>query len=216
MPPIKRRRRKQRTRITRAMLEELVLGSALGSEVGFVSAEEEREAWRRLRHILLAEHTTPGHRPVAFYRHDLGEEQAFRWRWFEEVEALERHGLLNREEEIAIERIHRELAADQLPELYERLASFARLLRTSPPGSALVRSDEFREISESLAASQNVGMRAANSQALELLATFLAREPNTPPGWPQAVVEAHRSVVGNCNAGIVFDALFAQMLTEAT
>src|SRR6187549_221603 len=103
MGTIKRRRRKQHARFTHAMLEQLLYGAVMMShdQRCYESIDEEREAWYRMRHILLAEHTTPGHRPVGFFKHDLGEEQAFRWQWWQQVEALERNGLLNREEEIA-------------------------------------------------------------------------------------------------------------------
>lgn len=123
MGTIKRRRRKQRSQFTQAMLEQLIFGSVMlaQDEACFETVEEEREAWHRTRHLLLAEHTSPGHRPNAFFRFDLGEEQAFRWQWWQEIEALERNGLLNREEEVAIESIHRGLAGDQSEHLYERL-----------------------------------------------------------------------------------------------
>jgi hypothetical protein len=78
----------------------------------------------------------------------------------------------------------------------------------------LVAAEEFREICEMLATQNASGARAANALALELLATYLAREPGAPAAWTQLAVDAHRRIVGNASAPIVFDALFAAILTE--
>jgi hypothetical protein len=94
-----------------------------------------------------------------------------------------------------------------------RLARFARSLLTRPAGGALVAADEFKAIADGIAA-KDEGARASNARALELLATCIAREPGFPAHWPQAVVEAHRRIVQNGSAGIVFDALFAKLLTS--
>ena len=100
------------------------------------------------------------------------------------------------------------------PEPYLRLIAFARSLAKRPAGSALATAEDFREIADSLASATGGGARAANASALELLATFLAREEGFPPSWTQMTVDAHRRVVGNANAGFVYDALFAEILKE--
>jgi DNA polymerase-3 subunit delta' len=109
----------------------------------------------------------------------------------------------------------RVIAGATNPQIYERMAAFARSLPHRPAGAALVCSEEFKAIADALAAQHSSGARTANALALELLAVFLAREPNTPPSWTQAAIEAHRRVLGNVNSQFAYDALFAQMLTEA-
>ncbi|MEZ0327069.1 MAG: ATP-binding protein [Fimbriimonas sp.] len=108
----------------------------------------------------------------------------------------------------------RVLAAVQNPEAYERIAAFARSLFERPRGGALVAAEDFRQICELLAAKNGSGVRVANALAVELLATYLAREPAAPAEWTQAAVDSHRRIVGNVGAPIVFDALFASILTE--
>ncbi len=100
------------------------------------------------------------------------------------------------------------------PQVYDRITGFARSLFTRPMGGALVASEEFRGIAELLASQTSSGVRTANALAVELLATYLAREPAAPAEWTQAAVDAHRRIVGNVGASIVFDALFASILAE--
>jgi DNA polymerase III subunit delta' len=102
--------------------------------------------------------------------------------------------------------------AVEAPAVYERLARFARDLSVRPEGAALVASEEFRQIADELAKAGEQGARFGNSHALELLATFLAREQGVPTSWTQDVIEAHRRIQGNASATIVFDALFARIL----
>lgn len=95
---------------------------------------------------------------------------------------------------------------------YGRIAGFARRLLSLPQGSALVAADELRQISEAVEKALGCGMRAANAETLEVLAIYLAREPSAPPEWTQRITEAHRRIVANGAAGIVFDALMANLL----
>lgn len=100
------------------------------------------------------------------------------------------------------------------PDGYRRLVDFAKSLPSRLPGSALVTSEDFRSIAEKLGADHDLGARAANTLALELLATYLARESGIPAHWPQEVIRAHKWIVGNANATLVFDALFAGILAR--
>lgn len=97
-------------------------------------------------------------------------------------------------------------------ERYRRIADFARGLAKRNPVEALVAAEEFRALCDGL--DDESGARAANAEGLDLLASFLAREPGADPRWAQMAVEAHRRVVGNVSAPIVFDALFAAMLRK--
>lgn len=98
------------------------------------------------------------------------------------------------------------------PGPYRAIADFARGLKTRPAGSALKASEEFRALADALEKISGAGARTANAEALDLLAAFLAREEGTNPRWTQHVVEAHRRILGNGNAGLIFDALFVRLL----
>lgn len=95
---------------------------------------------------------------------------------------------------------------------YQRLAAFATSLRRRSGGEALVASEELRVAADGLEKSLRCGARAANAEALEMLAIVLARDPQSPPEWAQFATEAHRRIVGNGAAGMVFDALMTKML----
>ncbi len=99
-------------------------------------------------------------------------------------------------------------------ELYRRLLHFAQRLPSRGPSEALVAAEEFQGILEGFQAALNSGVRAANAEAFDALAIFYAREPSSPPSWPQQIIEAHRRIVGNCGANIVLDALFSALLTR--
>ncbi len=95
---------------------------------------------------------------------------------------------------------------------YRAIAEFARTLRSRRREEALVTSEEFRAIAERLGDSRDLNARAANAEALSVLAVALARDAESTPGAAQAVIQAHQRVLGNASAGIVFDALFARIL----
>lgn len=97
---------------------------------------------------------------------------------------------------------------------YGRLIAYANHLVKRKPGEALVAADELRSIADGLEKAAGGGARAANTEALEMLAILLARNPFAPPRWAQHVTEAHRRIVGNGAAGIVYDALLTRLLTK--
>lgn len=94
------------------------------------------------------------------------------------------------------------------PDRYKAITDFGRRLKERRKGEAVRLADDFREIAERIPAEN---ARAANAEALALLAVWLAREPEINPMWPQLVIEAHRRIQGNGSPGLVFDALFAQL-----
>ena len=95
---------------------------------------------------------------------------------------------------------------------YDRLLAFARSLPHRKKGEALVATEEFLSISEQFKANADTTARAAQAAALDSLATFFAREPGIPPHWTHLIIESHRRILGNGQAGIVYDALFTAML----
>jgi DNA polymerase III delta prime subunit len=101
-------------------------------------------------------------------------------------------------------------------DLNARLIRYADSLVHRPPGEALVAADELRAIAEGYDNATGSGARTANAEILARLATLCARNPGMPPTWTQALVEAHRRIVGNANPTVVFDALLANMLLRRT
>lgn len=98
------------------------------------------------------------------------------------------------------------------PAAYEALHDlFLRTLQ-SPVGAAPALAEEARDIAAKLAEGSGDGIRPAQLVVLELLATWWARHRPEDPGKTAAVIEAHRLVGGNINAGAVFDMVFAQLL----
>lgn len=97
---------------------------------------------------------------------------------------------------------------------YNRLADFAESLINRHPGDALVLSEELRSIADGFEKIASGGVRAANTETLQLLAICLARDPQAPPEWTHYVAEAHQRIIMNGQPGIVFDALISRLLTH--
>ena len=93
------------------------------------------------------------------------------------------------------------------PEPYQRLFEIAQRVVEAPPPQALRLAEDFRDAADKL--SGDDGARASNAEALKLLALFLSRLDPQRPERVQAVLEAHRRIVGNAQAGLVLDSLFA-------
>lgn len=99
-------------------------------------------------------------------------------------------------------------------EPYRAIAEFAACLHSKGPADAIKVADEFRGICEKLEPVLRSGARAANAEALEVLAIALARDPAQRADWTASVIETHRRVTGNAAAGIAFDALFTKLLMK--
>lgn len=74
---------------------------------------EMRKLWTQHRTELMAEGTAPGRRPYGFYRFELEAEPRTA---FEEIDILDKAGLVTGEEAIAIEKANEVLNAKQSPE----------------------------------------------------------------------------------------------------
>jgi len=95
---------------------------------------------------------------------------------------------------------------------YRPIYDFARTLPQCDPASALVVAEDFDRLANALEAGKKIGARAANAEALQVLATSYALAPGTRAEALQAMIEGHRRILGNANASSVFDALFAVAL----
>lgn len=95
---------------------------------------------------------------------------------------------------------------------YRAIYEFALDLPHRPPAGALRASEQFRSICEGIEKALACGARAAQTEALEVLAIALSKTPNADPAWGQRVLEAHRRVIGNVGIGMVLDSLFTSML----
>jgi len=91
------------------------------------------------------------------------------------------------------------------------LVRFLQTLPDQPSSAALVLADEYRELCEKIG--EKGAARAANAEGLMLLADWLATQNSLGPKATQAVIEAHRRILQNGSASLVFDALFTRMLS---
>jgi len=97
---------------------------------------------------------------------------------------------------------------------YEGITRLARTMLRRRRGEALVAAEDLRQVAEGLEAALKCGMRAANAETLEMLALFFSREPGAPPEWTHDIAEAHRRVMRNGQASLIFDALATKMLGQ--
>ncbi len=93
------------------------------------------------------------------------------------------------------------------PEPYERLTYFVRKLLSATPPDLFRLTQEFAEICEELQG--DTPARQAQAETLKLLASAtFHRAPDKTP----LLVEAHRMILGNAQAGLVFETLFARWI----
>ena len=97
-----------------AQREYLLIGLPLMEDPGqadFPTEDAERAAWEANKVELMAE-CGPGRRPWGYYKQELHETLIPGW-WHREIEVLERHNLIGREEEIRLEHDYPLLSAKQ-------------------------------------------------------------------------------------------------------
>ncbi|MCW5942468.1 MAG: hypothetical protein KIS66_09570 [Fimbriimonadaceae bacterium] len=101
------------------------------------------------------------------------------------------------------------------PEAFGPLLDFAALLPGRPRTHALTATEEFLTHAARVEKAMNAGARFANTKALEILGEALAVRTALGAARTQAVVEAHRRIVGNGNPSVVLDGLFSAILAES-
>ncbi len=101
---------------------------------------------------------------------------------------------------------HHAPAYQVLLDLFEALPGF-------PAGTAILAAERFREGSDGLEKSLGVNARAASAEALRVLALWLRKRWPDEPDKLQLVLESHRRILGNANEGVLFDTMFAKLLS---
>lgn len=94
---------------------------------------------------------------------------------------------------------------------YGPLYEFAQGLTDRRPEEALMLAERFASLSERMQSSLKLGARAANAESLRVLAQAYSLAPHARAGALQSMIEAHRRILGNANAGSTLDALFASI-----
>ena len=97
-------------------------------------------------------------------------------------------------------------------EIYQRLYDLLEAARRAPWGSAFKVAEECRGIADAYAKSADVPARTANVTVLAAVAAWLAADCPDRPDLLAAAAEAHRLVLGNSQAVIVFEGLFLRLL----
>ena len=143
MPTTKRRRRHARGTggrgLSDAQREILLFGYPVLDLDGrdFASDAAEKAAWFRFRGELMKEHSGPGKRPVGYFVHELGCQDADRFSWFDAIAELLRRDLLNEGEKLQIEAKHKTLSASQHVEFCEPFATAEGIRRSQITGFVL-------------------------------------------------------------------------------
>jgi DNA polymerase-3 subunit delta' len=88
----------------------------------------------------------------------------------------------------------------------------AKAVKAKTPQQALSLSERLREASGIIEAKSGVGARVAHSRATFALTASLLKHHPEHPEWAQQAIEAHRRIVGNGNATLIFDSLFTGMV----
>jgi hypothetical protein len=96
--------------------------------------------------------------------------------------------------------------------VYKPIHEFALNIRTLAWAEALVVAEYFAGLADRLQSVRKLGARAADAEALEVLATSYSLIADRNPEVLQAIIEAHRRILGNANASSVYDALFTAAL----
>jgi hypothetical protein len=84
-------------------------------------------------------------------------------------------------------------------------------LPTYTPSRALVASEAFRVVCDDFERALGEKGRAAQAEALRTMGSLLPDGP-LKARWAPLVAEAHRRIIGNGQASLVFDAMFTRML----
>ena len=95
---------------------------------------------------------------------------------------------------------------------YRPLYDFALGLSSRPVSEALVAAEEFSRMADALQAARKLNARAADAEALGVLASAYLLSPSADPIALQYMIETHRRILGNANSMSALDALFAAVL----
>lgn len=96
-------------------------------------------------------------------------------------------------------------------DLYLQLAKFLDGLIGARPSDALRLSEQFRHVCEGVGEAENLSARVVQAHILAVSATYLARSDRFPAAWVHRFIEAHRLVLQNGSATIIFDTLFTSL-----
>jgi len=97
-------------------------------------------------------------------------------------------------------------------EVFQRLYDLLEGSRSAPSGSALKLAEGCRAVADAYAKSAGVTARTANVTVLAAIAAWLAANYPERPDLLAAAAEAHRLVLGNSQALVVFEDLILRLL----
>lgn len=96
-------------------------------------------------------------------------------------------------------------------EVFQRLYDVLEASKSEPWGAAFRLAEECRAAAEAYAKATDSNARGANAKVLECIGAWLATERPDRPQLLQATAEAHRRILGNAQASIVFEYLFLDL-----
>jgi len=111
--------------------------------------------------------------------------------------------------EMAIKRV---LTIREHPALFQDILDFCRELSRSRPAAALRFSERGKQLAENLAKALDIPARQANAEFLNCMGQFMRQEITPITAGLPKLLQTHRRILQNSQAGIQFDDLFASIL----
>lgn len=97
-------------------------------------------------------------------------------------------------------------------EAYALLLHLFESLPQSQQFTALKKSEEMLTIAAQIAEQRGIKERAARADVLECLGNYIIKKWPEKLDFAEEIAEAHRYILGNANASLVFDALLTRLL----
>lgn len=99
---------------------------------------------------------------------------------------------------------------------YEGLATMLDWALDQPRSAALLVAERFRDQCETIQGALDVNARASQAEALRCLVLWMRARTPARAGRLELAIETHRRVLGNAQAPLALDALFASILMRSS
>ncbi len=101
------------------------------------------------------------------------------------------------------------------PDFYQGILRLSDRIARAGKFEALALSDEMRRCSEQLEDIEKQGMRLCQARVLELAAVAISKRHPHRPDAVALLIEGHKRILANGNAGLVFDSIAGKIVLNA-